>query len=68
MADKRGQSLTVKLSDFELLAVKQIAEDCSMDVSEMLRACICLALPILSRVPYVRRVRLEDNETMSRKQ
>lgn len=68
MGDKREQSLTVKLSDFELLTVKQTADDCDMDVSELLRACICLALPILSHVPFVRRVRLEDNRTMQRMQ
>lgn len=61
MPEKRDQSLTVKLSDVELAKVKQTARECSMDVSEMLRACICLGSPILKQVAYVRRVRLEDN-------
>ena len=68
MADKREQSLTVKLSEFELLTIRQAADDCDLDVSELLRSCICLALPVLTHVPFVRRVRLEDNKTMQRMQ
>ena len=68
MGDKREQSLTVKLSEYELFTVKRYADDLDMEVSELVRACICIGLPVLAHVPFVRRIRLEDNKTMQRVQ
>ena len=68
MPDKRETSVTVKLSEYELLVLRQTADDCDMDLSEFVRACIALALPTLTHVPFARRVRLEDNTSMTRKQ
>ncbi|MBD5647967.1 MAG: hypothetical protein HDQ89_10305 [Desulfovibrio sp.] len=68
MPDKREQTLTIKLSDFEMLAVRQAADSFDMDVSELVRGCICIGLPVFAHVPFVRRVRLEDNRAMQRVQ
>jgi len=64
MAPKREQSLSVKVSEYEALALRRVAADADMEISELLRVCIALALPVVEKVDFVHRLRLEDNKTM----
>ena len=64
MAQKREQSLSVKVSEYEALALRRVAADADMEISELLRVCIALALPVVEKVDFVHRLRLEDNKTM----
>ena len=63
---KRDTSFTVKVSEQELLEIRKAATEMDMDVSEMVRACIAIALPSLQKVSLLRRIRLDDNENFSR--
>jgi len=64
MAPKREQTLSFKVSEYEALTLRRIAAEADMEVSELLRVCITLALPIVERVDYVHRLRMEDNKTL----
>ena len=68
MADKREKSLTVRLNKEEEEKVRELALRFEMDISEVLRVCICLATPILEHVPFIRRTRLDDNTMFYPKQ
>lgn len=68
MAPKRESSVTVRLSDAEYAQLYRYAADWEMEVTEILRACLSLGLPVLERVEFARRIRLEDNKAMRRRQ
>lgn len=65
---KRELSLTVKVSELEQAVIRQAAVDMDMDVSELLRACVAIALPTLQSVPFLRRIRLDDSRPFARNQ
>lgn len=65
---KREQSVTIKVSELEQAVIRQAAADMDMDVSELIRACVAIALPILQDVPFVRRVRMDDSKPFARLQ
>lgn len=62
MPPKREQSITIRFSDEEAFTLRSRAGEWDMEVSEVIRACIALGLPVLTDVEFVRRVRLEDNQ------
>lgn len=64
MPPKREQSVTIRLSSEEDLTLRRLAESWGMEVSDVIRACMAVGLPVLSDVDFVRRVRLEDNRFM----
>lgn len=64
MPPKRESSLTLRLSEEEDLRLRKFAAAWDMEVSEVVRACLAIGLPVLDDVKYVRRVRLEDNRYM----
>lgn len=64
MAPKREITIAVKVSEYEALALRRVAAEADMDISELLRVCITLALPVVERVDFVHRLRLEDNKTL----
>lgn len=64
MAPKRELTIAVKVSEYEALALRRVAAEADMDVSELLRVCIAVGLPVVEKVDFVHRVRLEDNKTM----
>lgn len=65
MPPKREQSVTVRLSEDEAYRLRKLASQWDMEVSEIVRCCMAVALPILSDVDFVRRVRLEDSKIMN---
>lgn len=66
--EKRETTITFKVTEFEGLMLHQLATDFDMDLSELVRSCLAYGLPILQNVPFARRMRLEDNVAMQRKQ
>lgn len=64
MPPKRENPLTVRFTAEEFLLLRQYATAWDMEASEVVRACLAVGLPVLADVPYVRRVRLEDNRHM----
>lgn len=64
MPPKRENSLTLRLTEEEDLRLRKLANSWDMEVSEVVRACLAIGLPVLADVGYVRRVRLEDNRQM----
>lgn len=65
---KREQSVTIKVSELEQAVIRQAAVDMDMDVSELLRACVAIALPTLQAVPFARRIKLDDSKAFARMQ
>lgn len=68
MPPKREKSFTMKLSEEEILLLKKIASSKKMDASELGRACIALALPVIVHVSFARGVQLEDNNMFNESQ
>lgn len=68
MVEKREKSLTVRLNKEEEEKARELATRFGMDISEVLRVCICLATPILEHVPFIRLTRLDDNTMFYQKQ
>ena len=68
MPPKRDASQTVSLSFDEQQILRQYAHDWDMDISDLLRSCIAIALPVMREVEFSRRIRLEDNSVMRKKQ
>ena len=68
MPPKREASQTVHLSIDEQEALRRLAYDWDIDMSDLLRACIAIALPVMKDVEFSRRIRLEDNSFMRRTQ
>lgn len=68
MPPKREQNLNIRLSEYEKEQIRQISCNLGENESDIIRMCIAIAVPILEAVPYVRRVRLEDNEKFKEKQ
>ena len=57
---KRDEQITLKLSSEEAQALRHWANRLDLDVSELVRKCIALGLPVLGSVPFARRVVLND--------
>lgn len=68
MPPKREASQTVRLSFDEQEVLRRCAHDWDMDMSDLLRACIAIALPVMRDVEFSRRIRLEDNAAMRKLQ
>lgn len=68
MPPKREASQTVRLSFDEQEALRRLAHDWDMDMSDLLRTCIAIALPVMKDVEFARRIRLEDNALVRRTQ
>ena len=66
--DKREATITFKVTEYEAVVLRQLAADCDMDLSELVRSSLAFGLPILQSVSFARRIRLEDNAVMGRKQ
>ena len=59
MAPKREQSLSVKVSEYEAFALRRVAADADMEISELLRVCIALALPVVEKVDFSDRYNIQ---------
>ena len=68
MPPKRSESVSLKLSFDEIEALRRLAHDWDIDMSDLLRTCIAIALPVMKDVEFSRRIRLEDNSFMRRAQ
>ena len=66
--DKREATITFKVTEYEAVVLRQLAADCDMELSELVRTSLAFGLPILQNLPFARRIRLEDNSLMDRKQ
>ena len=66
--EKREATITFKVTEFEAVVLRQLAADFDMDLSELVRTSLAFGLPILQNLPFARRIRLEDNSLMDRKQ
>lgn len=61
MPPKRETGINVKVSEFEKEQIRKACTLLGENESDIVRACIALALPIIQNVEYASRVRLEDN-------
>lgn len=68
MPPKREAQTGVKLTDDEQIILRRLAEDWGLTLSELVRRCIAVGLPVLHDVPFMRRVQLEDCILMRRRQ
>lgn len=68
MPPKRDASQTVRLSFDEQEVLRRCAHDWDMEISDVLRTCIAIAIPLMRDVEFARRIRLEDNVAMRKKQ
>ena len=66
--EKREVTITFKVTEFEGLMLHQLAADFDMELSELVRTSLAFGLPILQNLPFARRIRLEDNSLMDRRQ
>lgn len=62
MPPKRDQTATLRLSEEEKEQIRRAAFELGESESDIIRACIAISLPALQKVPFLRRLRLEDNE------
>lgn len=62
MPPKRDQTTTLRLSEEEKEKIRRFSYELGENESDIIRACIAIGLPALEKVPFLRRLRLEDNE------
>lgn len=56
----RERSITVKFSEAEDLWLRQEACALNMDLTEVIRKCLTLGIPLLKSSDFIRRVQLQD--------
>lgn len=64
MPPKRERGFSLCFEEDEYLRLRRKSAEWNMDVSDIVRACIAIALPVMEDVYFVRRVQLEDNRYM----
>jgi hypothetical protein len=64
MPPKRERGFSLRFEEDEYLRLRRKSAEWNMDVSDIVRACIAIALPVMEDVYFVRRVQLEDNRYM----
>lgn len=68
MPPKRETPSGIKFSADEALVLRCIAAEWDITVSDLVRKCIAVGLPLLKDVPFARRIQLEDCTAIVKKQ